>query len=307
MFADARSRFEREQNAVWPSVIDLYQALVLFNAGRFFEATSPGCLSALAFFRDARAPSEGDSVRAPSGTSGVEHGATQAGASALPAGDSRHGDRIEAGVLEYQAHFLHGEIQEALGRPDIRVSVGTAVARERLETIRSVLWGDDLKIAFMKTKLAVYERLVDLCMVAAATRRDAEIFGYVEQAKSRSLRDLFVDAWIRGHAKIQSERARPADSHAARRAELVLPPGRAGAAQSRRALGRTSRSLQAQLRSREHAFIRIVREMPQGTREAVGLHETRGGKRRGDPFLASTRDHHRRILPNRRSHLSRSS
>ena len=50
LFADARSSFERERNAVWPSVIDLYQALVLSNAGRFFEARRL-CLSALAFFR----------------------------------------------------------------------------------------------------------------------------------------------------------------------------------------------------------------------------------------------------------------
>ena len=37
-------------------------------------------------------------------------------------------------------------------------------ARERLEALRSILWGEDLKIAFMTTKLEVYERLVDLCM-----------------------------------------------------------------------------------------------------------------------------------------------
>src|SRR5439155_5631311 len=50
LFADARIRFEREQNSVWPSVIDLYQALVLSNAGRYFEARRL-CAAAKAFFR----------------------------------------------------------------------------------------------------------------------------------------------------------------------------------------------------------------------------------------------------------------
>src|SRR4029077_14311322 len=53
MFADARTRFQREQNVVWPSVIDLYQALVLCNAGRFFEARRL-CIAALALFCDAK-------------------------------------------------------------------------------------------------------------------------------------------------------------------------------------------------------------------------------------------------------------
>ena len=37
-FAQARAKFVREKNLVWPSLIDLYQAVVLFNEGRLFEA-----------------------------------------------------------------------------------------------------------------------------------------------------------------------------------------------------------------------------------------------------------------------------
>jgi len=37
-FADAREIFVREKNHAWPSLIDLYRALVFFNEGRFFEA-----------------------------------------------------------------------------------------------------------------------------------------------------------------------------------------------------------------------------------------------------------------------------
>ena len=40
----------RDKNQVWPSLIDLYEALVLFNEGRLFEARQL-CVSACKFFR----------------------------------------------------------------------------------------------------------------------------------------------------------------------------------------------------------------------------------------------------------------
>src|SRR5436853_3323375 len=36
-FTTSRAIFVQEKNQVWPSLIDLYQALVLFNEGRHFE------------------------------------------------------------------------------------------------------------------------------------------------------------------------------------------------------------------------------------------------------------------------------
>src|SRR5438445_9477385 len=38
LFSDAREMFVKEKNRAWPSLIDLYRALVFFNEGRFFEA-----------------------------------------------------------------------------------------------------------------------------------------------------------------------------------------------------------------------------------------------------------------------------
>src|SRR5438132_1338738 len=49
LFSKAREIFVREQNAVWPSLIDLYQALLLFNEGRYFESRSL-CHAALDVF-----------------------------------------------------------------------------------------------------------------------------------------------------------------------------------------------------------------------------------------------------------------
>ena len=49
LFSKAREIFVREQNSVWPSLIDLYQALLLCDEGRLFEARRL-CAAALEFF-----------------------------------------------------------------------------------------------------------------------------------------------------------------------------------------------------------------------------------------------------------------
>ena len=273
LFTDARARFEREQNAVWPSVIDLYQALVLTNAGRYFEARRL-CLSALAFFREARLQRK--AVLCELLLARVELNTGQP-AKALEYCNQAVADTttFEAGVLEYQAHFLGGEIFEALKQPD-QAYASYRAARQRLETIRSVLWGDDLKIAFMKTKLAVYERLVDLCLARGDDERQArEVFEYVEQAKSRSLRDLFAGcaSAVPAADPNQSELVRQIRTL---REELNWYYHRVELEQLSRGEQTAARleHLQAQLRTREHAFIRILRDMPQGSRELVGLSDS---------------------------------
>ncbi len=273
LFADVRARFEREQNTVWPSVIDLYRALVLTGAGRYFEARRL-CTAALAFFRATALQRKallcelllarielntGDTARA------LQH-CRQA---IVDTGT------FEAGVLVYQAHFLEGEIHDARGDRHLAYE-SFRLARERLETIRSVLWGDDLKIAFMKTKLAVYERLVDLCLRSDdGADVSPEVFEYVEQAKSRGLRDLFADRTSGGSVAGagQSDLVRQIKTL---REELNWYYHRVEFEQ----LNRDERSaerleqLQAQVRDREHNFIRVLRDMPQGTRELVGLADT---------------------------------
>ena len=146
----------------------------------------------------------------------------------------------------------------------------------RLEALRSVLWGEDLKIAFMSAKLVVYERLVDLCLDRPEDdRRASEIFEYIEQAKSRSLRDLFLERVrpMRPADENQSELVRQIRTL---REELNWYYHRVELEQ----LGRDDRTpgrlehLQAQVRDREQAFIRVLREAPVADRESVGLHDT---------------------------------
>ena len=55
LFAQARSMFVREKNRVWPSLIDLYQAVAYFDEGRVTEARRH-CRAALRFFRSSPLP-----------------------------------------------------------------------------------------------------------------------------------------------------------------------------------------------------------------------------------------------------------
>lgn len=185
LFAQAKEMFLQDKNLVWPSLIDLYQALVLFNEGRLFEARR---LAALAkdFFRSSAmfgkavlaelllariALRMNDSVGA--------RGHCQQALSSLANFDSP--------VLLYQAEFLMGEIARA-ERKEEDAYESYKRARESVERLRGSLRGEELKLAFFENKLEVYENLVELCLGREGGFDEA--FSYIEQAKSRTLADL---------------------------------------------------------------------------------------------------------------------
>ncbi len=190
LFAKARPKFVREKNLVWPWLIDLYQAIVLYNEGRLFEARQL-CARAASFFDTSFLPSKAvlcHLLLARLSMRTGDHAAARAEcASAL--------DRLaslEAPVLRYQAEFLMGQIQQTSGDPSGAYD-SYQKARSALETLRGSLHGEELKIAFMKNRLEVYECLVELCMSGNESLESGEeAFGYMELAKSRSLAELLV-------------------------------------------------------------------------------------------------------------------
>ena len=187
LFAKAKELFLRDKNQVWPSLIDLYQALVFFNEGRFFEARRL-CMAALEFFSTSTMRRKAVlaelllariSLRLNDVSSARQH---------CLAALQQLGE-LESPILLYQAEFLMGEIGRAIG-DDEQAYESYSRARCALETLRGSLRGEELKIAFFDNKLETYEHLVDLCLRRPNGREEA--FGYVEQAKSRSLMDLLT-------------------------------------------------------------------------------------------------------------------
>jgi CHAT domain-containing protein len=185
LFAEARQIFVQDKNHVWPSLIDLYQALVLFNEGRLFESRRLAS-AAYDFFR-------------PSGLRGKAVLAELLLARiALRMNDSNRARThcqqalaclasFDSPVLLYQTEFLMGEIARAEGHEEQAYQSYTR-ARESVERLRGSLRGEELKLAFFQNKLEVYENLVELCLTRA--HKFDEAFACIEQAKSRTLADL---------------------------------------------------------------------------------------------------------------------
>jgi CHAT domain-containing protein len=190
LFDQARELFAREQNQVWLAMVDFYEALVLYRSGDHVRARR-ACRTALRLFAHASAP----------GRAGLCE--LLLARLELKAGDLSLAERACDGAFEtlapaampnlmYQAHFVRGLIREAQGD---RGSAYAAFqkARADLEHLRSHLQAEDLKVAFLQDKLEVYESLVETCLALGPDAdNDNAAFGYIEEAKSRSLADLIA-------------------------------------------------------------------------------------------------------------------
>src|SRR5882724_715144 len=184
--------FGREKNLVWPWLIDLYQGLLLFHEGRYFEARRL-CLAAAGFFDQSSLA--GKAVLAHLLLARI----------ALQVGDSDEAQKqtdesfarlntLQTPVLAYQAHLLQGQIAQA--RNDRRAAHQAYLeARKSLETLRSRLQGEELKISFVKNRMQVYEALVDLYVSGDGTDTSAEeAFACMEAAKSRSMIEMIFQS-----------------------------------------------------------------------------------------------------------------
>jgi len=190
LFTQARAKFVSEKNLVWPWLMDLYQAVVLYNEGRLFEARRL-CSGAANFFGTSFLPSKAILSHLLLARLSLRTGELAAAKADCTLALNRLAN-LETPALRYQAQFLMGQIQQASGDPSGAYD-SCQKAREALETLRGSLRGDELKIAFMKNRLEVYESLVELCLLAKDKPNSAqESFGYIELAKSRSLAELLM-------------------------------------------------------------------------------------------------------------------
>ncbi len=275
LFVKARAGFVREKNEVWPWLIDLYRALVLFKEGRLFEARSC-CEKALTYFRSSAIPAK--AVLCHLLLARIDLAAGDALSARKHCGEAT--ERLvglEMPILDYQANFLIGQACAAAGDTQDAYS-SYQQARKALETLRSSLRKDELKIAFMKNKAEVYERLVEICL----TRKEKpsafrEAFEYIELAKSRSLMELIFQCtqiapevptgqsglvrrirdlreelnWY--YHRIELEQLRPEETSAGRIEHL-----KEGA------------------QTREKSLMRVLRDLPDSEPEAVLLRGSRG-------------------------------
>lgn len=203
LFHRARRTFEREENQVWLALVDFYEALVLFQNGQYRRVRRL-CQRALAQFARVSAP--GRQARCELLLARLELQAGYYGR-AEQACDAAFARLASAATpnLTYQAHFVRGLIREARGDTAGALSALQA-AHADLEQLRTHLHAEGLKVAFLADKLAVYESLVTTCLALGPSEDCTNAaFGYIEQAKSRSLADLiaFRAATLEPHVATQ--------------------------------------------------------------------------------------------------------
>jgi tetratricopeptide (TPR) repeat protein len=185
LFLEARRLFVKERNRVLPSVIDLHRAIVLFDNRRDAEARML-CLAALHTFQRVRLTNKAVVCRMLLAQLYLRQNDLRA-AQRECVQLLKKLTRLELPFLSCQAYALKGGIEAASGH-DLRSYQSYQRAREYLDSLRNRLHGEELRIPFMKDRVAIYEGLVALCLKRAKNERAAaEIFGYVEQAKSRTL------------------------------------------------------------------------------------------------------------------------
>ena len=212
LFAEARERMVRENNQVWPSLIDLYQAILLVDEGRLFEARRL-CLAALEQFDASGLSRARRRCRICCSRASRCGWTTRPRRSGAATRRWRSCPASESPILTYHARLLLGHALTRAG-DSAGAYASYQVARDALETLRSRLSGEELKIAFVKNKGEVYERLVQLCLEGEeGTGGFEQAFTLVEQAKSRTLFDLMFQPV---HALAREEGSESQLAHAIR-------------------------------------------------------------------------------------------
>ena len=187
-FTKARAMFATEKNLVWPWLLDLYQGLLLFHEGRYFEARRL-CVGAAAFFDQTALPGKAALAHLLLARIALQVGELPVAQTETDAAIAKISG-LQAPVLAYQTHFLRGQLAQTRGD---RAAAYNAYqeARKSMEALRSRLHAEELKISFVKNRLQVYEALVDLHLSGdGGESSTAEAFSFIEAAKSRSMTEM---------------------------------------------------------------------------------------------------------------------
>lgn len=187
-FLRAREMFALEKNTIWPWLLDLYQAILLFRDSRFHEARAY-CLGAANFFDGTVLSGKAALTHLLLARIALKLGEIATGAAEVGAALEKMSD-IETPVLIYETQVVLGHVASLRGEySSARASYQRA--RQILESLRARLRGEELKISFVKSRLEVYEGLVNLYLVTGSQGISREeVFSCMEAAKSRSMMEM---------------------------------------------------------------------------------------------------------------------
>ncbi|HLH02458.1 MAG TPA: CHAT domain-containing protein [Bryobacteraceae bacterium] len=272
VFGRAREISAQEENPVLPRIIDLYRALVLLELGDAASALEISTSTA-EFFASIPIPSKYVLsklilTRACLRLGRIEDAETHC-QEAL-----RSAEHLDAPILFYQAHFLRGQILEAETKNE-EAYAAYQQARSAVESLRSSLQRQELKIGFMRNRLDVYSRLTVLCLARGGEDHAfEEALSYIEAAKSRTLRDVILAG-----TQIEDKSAQTSATEARVR-ELRRELNwyyhrieREQLSRERTAIWQED-ALNREAHAREHELSRILLEMPEALSVGAALRDS---------------------------------
>lgn len=262
LFRKARAIFVRESNQVWPWLIDLYRGLVLMETGRHFEAKRY-CTDALGFFRSSYLPGKTVLCYLLLARLAMECGELEAARNhCYQALGILENSKLP--ILQCQTDFILGQIEERQGKFEAAYR-SFVKAQESIESLRSSLYRDELKIAFIKDKTSVYEHLVRLCIERKFPEASNEkAFEYMDRSKSRNLAEEVFQSLLSadGKEELQSELAKRLQNL---REQLNWYYHRIEIEQLAREQAKPEvvKALQSQIESNETELLSLLREAPE--------------------------------------------
>ena len=268
-FARAREMFAREKNVVWPWLLDLYQAVLLFHEARYVEAGRL-CTDAAKFFDQTAFPAKAVLAHLLVARIALERGDLISAAREADAAQAKL-SAVQTPMHAYQTQLILGHIASRRGDRSVAHQAYQA-ARQTLETLRTRLTGEELKISFLKNRMEVYEALVDLYLNGQGAEISAsEAFACMEASKSRSMIEMIFqsgqdlplgDRQSKEIQKIRDLRAELNCYYHRIELEQLRPEG-----VSRERVER----LQQQAQSHEEELLHALRELPAREREHAAL------------------------------------
>lgn len=257
LFLQARQIFGVEKNKVLPLVIDFQRAVVLFKEKRDAEARKL-CLAALRGFGKYKITHKAIEchlllarLHLRKKQIGLAQRECKSALSAL--------SRSELPALSCQAYAVRGQLHSVAGR-DHHAYVAYQRAREYLEDLRNHIRGEELSISFLQDRVEIYESLVELCMKRGeGPEAIAEIFRYIQQAKSRTLFDALSSYHLPSSTAVDAR-----SEHAVKlrelKEELNWYVRRTEEAQLQRASKEKIARLREESRNRERELLKWSRE-----------------------------------------------
>jgi CHAT domain-containing protein len=269
-FAAARRMFAREKNLLWPRLLDFYQALLLFHEGRYLEARQL-CMGAAEFFDDSVVSGKAVLCRLLLARIALELGDLIAARREMKTASTKLSD-LQAPVLVYQTQLLLGQIARRSGKRAVAYTAYQQ-ARKALESLRTQLASEELKISFVKNRMVAYEGIVDLYLDDENTEISVEeAFSCIEAAKSRSMIEKMLQSG-RSLGPHDSGRSELVQKTRDLREELNWYYHRIELEQLRLEGVERKRieRLQKQASAREVELLRTLRELPSSEREMAML------------------------------------